>query len=124
MRAGRTLVVVWSDTYAREVWEVGRGPAISAWVALPITAALIALELLLGLAIAETYLAGHWWLGAILAITLGLAGPIGAVSGWRSKKRIDAGRYPRLRNAERRAGLIGTIPTLLLLIWVVPMSAF
>ena len=71
---------MWSDTYERELRE---GSTFENWVLTPFAAVALLAELVLAIGIADDFLTTDGgWRGAVLAIVVGLVGPLGAASGW------------------------------------------
>ena len=91
---------------------------------MPVAILVLALEVLLGVTVVGLCASEDSLLGAFIAAILGLLGPIGAIVGWRRGKSGDVGKLSRIRTAERWGLALGVVPALVLLVMLVPLSAF
>jgi hypothetical protein len=103
---------MWADS-----WEQKRpGPhPVGIVLLVPLTLAVLALDILLGTGIAMAAAQGGGWVSAPVAAVFGAAGPAASVYGWRMATRRGRPRFERLFLAEKLGLLVAIVPTLLLI---------
>ena len=102
---------MWADS-----WEQKRpGPhPVRVVLLVPLTLAVLALDILLGFAIAVSAAQSGGWVSAPVAAACGVAGPAASLYGWRMAAQRGRPRFERLFLAEKLGLLVAIVPTLLL----------
>jgi hypothetical protein len=103
---------MWADS-----WEQKRpGPhPVGVVLLLPLTLAVLALDILLGIGIAMAAAQTGGWVSAPVAAVCGAAGPAASIYGWRMATQRGRTRFERLYLAEKLGLLVAIVPTLLLI---------
>jgi len=117
--------MAWTDSWNRQVWQEGTGPKIATWLLLPVAAAIVGFEVLIGITLTWGYAAQAFsggWIAALIALALTLVGPVAAVTGWRSALAASASHRTRLGGAVRRGAAVGVFPLVLLAMWLGTVS--
>jgi hypothetical protein len=119
---GKGCPAMWADS-----WEQERpGPhRVGVVLLVPLTLAVLALDILLGIGIASAAAQSGGWVSAPVAAVCGVAGPAASLYGWRMAAQKGRPRFERLFLAEKLGLAVAIVPTLLLIaaVYVIAQAA-